>query len=105
MKVFEVDPSSLVFFKDMKTETGDVYVIPTKIDIKQSYDFTKDINVILPDLKNRITGLTEDKAREVLFSYPEISSFDITIRPPRYTTISKVKSRIHVYVNGKTIRQ
>ncbi len=104
MKVFQVDTSSIVFFKDMKQETGHIFVIPTKVDIKQSYDFSKDINNILPDLKERITWLTEEKAREVLFSYPEISSFDITIRPPRYTTVSKLKSRIKVSIDGKSIR-
>ncbi|MFA6256314.1 MAG: hypothetical protein WC606_03955 [Candidatus Absconditabacterales bacterium] len=104
MKVFEINTSSIVFFKDMKTETGDVFIIPTKVDIKQFYDFTKDINSILPDMKERIVGLSEEKARETLFSYPEISSFTITIRPPWYTTISKLKSRINVYVNGKTIK-
>lgn len=56
-------------------------------------------------MKDRIVGLSEDQAREILFSYPEISSFDITIRPPRYTTISKLKSRINASVNGKAIRQ
>ncbi|MEI7558258.1 MAG: hypothetical protein WCJ45_05635 [bacterium] len=40
--------------------------------------------------------MTEEKAREVIFSYPEISSFTITIRPPRYTTVSKLKSRITI---------
>lgn len=55
-------------------------------------------------MKEHILGMTEAKAREVLFSYPEISSFDIHIKPPRYTTISKLKSRINVYVNGASIR-
>jgi len=55
-------------------------------------------------MKERVVGLSKEKAREVLFSYPEISSFDITIRPPRYTTVSKLKSRIKVYVNGKSIK-
>lgn len=105
MKVFSIDTSSIVFFQDMKEESWHIFVIPTKVDIKQYYDFAKDINGILPDLKERIVWLTEEKARDVLFSYPEISSFDITIRPPRYTTISKLKSRINVYVNGKTIRR
>jgi len=105
MKVFEVDNSSIVFFKDMTNETWGIFVIPTKVDIKQSYDFSKDINSILPDMKERIVWLSEDKAREVLFSYPEISSFTITIRPPWYTTVSKLKSRINVYVNGKTIKR
>jgi hypothetical protein len=56
-------------------------------------------------MKERIVGLSEEKTREVLFSYPEISSFDITIRPPWYTTVSKLKSRINMYVNGKTIKK
>ena len=104
MKVFEVDNSSIVFFKDMNNEPWGIFVLPTKVDIKQSYDFAKDINGILPDMKERIVWLSEDKAREVLFSYPEISSFTIKIRPPRYTTVSKLKSRIDVYVNGRTIK-
>jgi hypothetical protein len=54
MKLFQVDTSSIVFFKDMKQETGHIFIIPTKIDIKQNYDFAKDINHILPDMKDRI---------------------------------------------------
>lgn len=104
MKVSEVDNSSIVFFKDIKQQTGDIFIIPTKIDIKQFYDFSKDVNNILPNIKDRIVGLTEEKAREILFSYPEISSFDITIRPPRYTTVSKLKSRIKISINGKAIK-
>lgn len=104
MKVSTIDTSSIAFFKGMKIQTGYVFIVPTKVDIKQYYNFTKDINGIVPDMKDRIVGLNEEKAREILFSYPEISSFDISIRPPRYTTISKLKSRVAVYVNGKTIK-
>lgn len=104
MKVSEVDNSSIVFFKDIKQQTGNILIIPTKVDIKQFYDFSKDINNLLPNIKDRIVGLTEEKARDILFSYPEISSFDIVIRPPWYTTVSKLKSRVKVYVNGKTIK-
>ncbi|EKD25390.1 MAG: hypothetical protein ACD_80C00072G0003 [uncultured bacterium (gcode 4)] len=104
MKLFEVDTSSIVFFKDLKQESWHVFVIPTKVDIKQSYDFAKDINGIVSDIKERTIGLTEDKAREILFSYPEISSFTIKIKPRWYTTVSKLKSRINVYVDGKTIK-
>jgi len=104
MKVSEVDTSSIVFFTTMKQETWSVFIIPTKVDIKQYYDFSKDINNILSDMKDRIVWLTEEKSREILFSYPEISSFVITIRPPWYTTISKLKSRIKVSVHGKAIK-
>lgn len=105
MKVSEIDTSSIVFFKNIKEEESGIFIVPTKVDIKQYYDFSKDINHILPDLKDRIVGLHEDKAREALFSYPEISSFDIVIRPPWYTTVSKLKSRIKIFVNGKTIKE
>ncbi|MFA7298585.1 MAG: hypothetical protein WC010_02975 [Candidatus Absconditabacterales bacterium] len=104
MKIFTIDTSSIVLYKDIKQEEGHVFIIPTKVDIKQYYDFAKDINSILPDMKERIVGLSEEKTRNVFFSYPEISSFTITIRPPWYTTVSSLKSRIKVYVNGKTIK-
>lgn len=105
MKVSEVDTTSIVFFNNIKEEEENIFIIPTKIDIKQYYDFSKDINHILSDFKNRIVGLHEAQAREVLFSYPEISSFDIVIRPPWYTTVSKLKSRVKILVNGKTIKE
>jgi len=105
MKKFDIDTSSIVFFKDMKQETGHIFIIPTKINIKQSYDFAKDVNSILPDIKERIVWLGKETAREVLFSYPEISSFTLTIRPPWYTTISKLKSRINVYVDWEMVKK
>ncbi len=74
------------------------------MDIKQYYDFEKDINGVVSDMKERIVGLSEEKAREVIFSYPEIASFTITIRPPWYTTVAKLKSRIKISVNGSSIR-
>jgi len=49
----KIDENSIAFFKNLKTETG-VFVIPTKIGVIQSYDFTRDINGIVPDLKARI---------------------------------------------------
>jgi hypothetical protein len=99
-----VDENSLAFFKNLKTETG-VLVIPTKVSVFQSYDFTRDINGILSDIKARIAGLTTDKAKDIVVSYPEIAGVKITIRPPWYTTISKLKSRIKIYVDGKLIRK
>jgi hypothetical protein len=104
MKISEIDSSSVVFFKDIKKESDTVFIIPTKVDIRQYYDFNKDINHVLSDFKDRIVGLSQEKTRDILFSYPEISSFDITIRPPWYTTVSKLKSRIKISINGKLIK-
>lgn len=104
IKSLRVDENSLAFFKNLTTETG-VLVIPTKVSVFQTYDFTRDINGILSDIKARIAGLTTDKARDIVVSYPEIAGVKITIRPPWYTTISKLKSRIKIYVDGKLIRK
>jgi hypothetical protein len=42
--------------------------------------------------------MDKDKAKEVLFKYPEISSATISIRPPRYSVITRLKSRISINV-------
>lgn len=104
IKSLKVDQNSIAFFKNMKAETGWVLVIPTKVAVMQSYDFHRDINSILSDIKSRIIWLTKDKAREIVISYPEIGGVKIVIRPPRYTTIAKLKSRIKIYVDGERIQ-
>jgi hypothetical protein len=53
IKSLRVDQNSIALFKNLKTETG-VFVIPTKVSVFQSYDFTTDINGILQDIKSRI---------------------------------------------------
>jgi hypothetical protein len=104
IKSLKIDQNSIAFFKNMKTETGGVLVIPTKVAVLQSYDFHRDINNILSDIKSRIVWLTKDKAREIVISYPEIGGVKIVIRPPRYTTIAKLKSRIKIYVDWERIQ-
>jgi len=93
-KLVTIDKNSLVFFDNTKTEWN-VIIIPTKIDIIQGYDFTKDINWILEDIKNNIVSLDKEKAEKIILSYPEVAWVTIKIRPPRYSTLPKLKSRIN----------
>jgi len=102
LRLITIDKNTLNFFNNLKQENG-VFVIPTKISIIQSYDFHKDINWIIDSLKTRIVWLEKNKAKEEIFNFSEISSVIIKIRPPRYTTMPKLKSRIKFYANWKSI--
>jgi hypothetical protein len=96
--VISIDRNSLVFYSDIKT-VDDLFIIPTKISVIQWYDFQTDINKVAENIKNRITGLRTEQAREIILSYPEISTARIVIRPPRYTTIPTLKSRINLRID------
>ncbi len=97
-KLINIDKKSLVFFDNMKTDTQWAYIIPTKISIVEWYDFDKDINGVVDDLKANIVGLDKTKAQALLYNYPEISSAKISIRPPRYSVITRLKSRISIEI-------
>lgn len=98
VKLINIDKSSLVFYSTIKQDTLGAYIIPTKVSIIQGYDFQKDINGIVDTIKTNIVGKDKEKAKEFLFGYPEISSAKIIIRPPRYSTITRLKSRISIEV-------
>ena len=93
-KFVTIDKNSLVFFDNTKKEWN-VIIIPTKIDIIQWYDFTKDINWILEDIKTNIVSQNKEEAQKMIMSYPEVAWVTIKIRPPRYSTLPKLKSRIN----------
>jgi hypothetical protein len=95
-----IDKNSLVFYNDIRT-IENLFIIPTKISIIQWYNFDIDKNKIKDIVKTRIMWLSIDQAREILLSYPEISTARITIRPPWYTSIPKLKSRIHIRINTR----
>jgi hypothetical protein len=96
-----VDKSSIVFFNDIKEDEW-VYIIPTKVNVVQWYNFTKDINGVLDGIKSRILGMDKNEAKEIILSYPEISTATLKIRPPRYNTLPKLKSRIKVRYDAQT---
>lgn len=93
VKLINIDQNSIVFFNDIKEDKW-VYILPTKVSVIQWYDFTQDINWVLDSIKSRILWATKEETQDIILSYPEISSVKIKIRPPRYNTVPKLKSRI-----------
>ncbi|MBO4204213.1 hypothetical protein J5893_05385 [bacterium] len=76
-----------------------MYIITTKIDVLQGYDFAQDGNRLLVSLKNLISGLSVDEARRLISSeYAEVGSVDIKVSPFWYQSIPAIKSRIRLQV-------
>lgn len=100
VKLINIDKDSIIFFSDIKEDAG-VYIIPTQTSVIQWYDFNKDINGVIESLKTRLIGMGKDEARDIILSYPEISSAKLKIRPPRYNTIPKLKSRMKFVIEGQ----
>lgn len=98
VKLITIDKASVVFFSTIKKDALWAYIIPTKLTIIQWYDFDKDVNNILDTIKTSIVGINKQKAKALLLGYPEISSTNISVRPPRYTSITKLKSRIKINI-------
>ncbi len=96
-QLVNIDKNSLAFFDEdeIRIEDG-TFIIPTKIDIIQWYDFDKDVNGIVDDIKSHIVWWEKEESREYILSFPEVSSVKINITPMWYNTISKLKSRIKI---------
>lgn len=101
VKLITIDKSSIVFFSSIKKDSLGAYIIPTKLIIIQGYDFEKDVNWILSTIKTWILGMNKEKAKSMLLWFPEISSANISVRPPWYTSVTKLKSRIKVNIINK----
>ncbi len=96
-QLINIDKSSLAFFdEDQIREEDGTFIIPTKIDIIQWYDFQKDVNGIMDDIKSHIIWWEKEESREYMLSFPEVSSVKIKITPMWYNTITKLKSRIKI---------
>ena len=97
VQLVTIDTNTLSFFDNLKFNEG-VYVIPTKIDAIQWYDFDYDVNGILEDIKTRILWLNEDDARKIILEYPEISTVHLRVKPIWYSEVPKLKSRIKIEI-------
>ena len=99
-KFISIDKNSLIFYEDdWSSDDKWVFVVPTKIQAIQWYDFEKDINWILDEIKNHIVGAEKEDARIYILKYPEVSSVKIKVSPRRYYSIPKLKSRIKILIN------
>jgi len=97
VQLVTIDTNTLSFFDNIKFVDG-IYVIPTKIDVIQGYDFERDVNGSLEDIKTRILGVDEDDARKIILEYPEISTVHVKVKPIWYSEVPKLKSRIKVRI-------
>lgn len=101
--IIQINPNTIQFLKDSNTtnsdeikKSGKVYTISTQVDVIQSYDFETDPKQILIEIKDKISGMNINDARNfILSSYNEIGSVKISV-PLRYDSIPIIKSRIKI---------
>ena len=101
--VIKINSDTIQFLKDSVTtnhdeikRAGDVFTISTQVEIVQTYDFSNDIKQIIPEIKNKITWMNINDARNfILSTYDEIWSVKISV-PLRYDSIPVIKSRIKI---------
>jgi hypothetical protein len=98
-QLLSINKNSLAFFEeDGIIEKDGTFIIPTKIEIIQWYDFNKDVGAVLEDIKSHIVWWDKESARSYILSFPEISSVKIKITPAWYNSIPKLKSRIKIEI-------
>ena len=100
-QLVSINKNSLVFFEeDWLTEKNSTFIIPTKIEITQWYDFKKDVVGIVDDIKTYIVWWDKETARNYILWFPEVASVKIKITPAWYNSIPKLRSRIRVNVQN-----
>jgi hypothetical protein len=96
-QLVNINKNSLEFFQeDSILERDWTFIVPTKIDIIQWYDFNKDVDDIINDIKSHIVWNSREVARSYILSFPQVSSAKIKITPAWYDSIPKLKSRIKI---------
>ena len=101
--VIRINPQTIQFLKDSNAtnydeikKSGNVFIISTQIEVIQTYDFQNDPKQILTDIKNKITWMSINDARNfILSTYNEIWSVKISV-PLRYDSVPVIKSRIKI---------
>jgi len=99
----KIDSSTVQFLKDSNTtnqneikKNGEIYSITTQVDTIETYDFKNDPKQIFSEIKDKISWMDVDNARNLILStYDEIWSVKISL-PLRYNSIPIVKSRIKI---------
>lgn len=96
--VISIDKDSIYFFDEYENKylENNVFIIPTKINVIEWYDFEKDANWVTSQIKQDILWKTENEALQEILSYDEISAVEIKVSPFWSNTITNVKSRINI---------
>ena len=105
--ITRIDPSTVQFLKDTNTtnqneikKSWNIYSITTQIETTEIYNFEKDSKQIFTEIKDKISWMNIDDARNfILSTYEEIWSVKISL-PLRYNSIPIVKSRIKISLNN-----
>lgn len=99
-QLISIDKNTLTFFSDEEIKENDgTYIVPTKIEVIEWYDFKKDINGIIDDIKAHIISMNSEDARNYILQFSEVASTKIKVTPRRYWSIPKLKSRIKITTN------
>jgi len=99
VQLITIDTNSLNFFSDIKRDEN-IIILPTKIDIIQWYDFSKDINGVIETIKTEILSKNSKDAKNLILAHPEISTVKLKINPLRYNSIPRIKSRIKIEIEN-----
>lgn len=99
-QLISIDKNTLSFYDDDGISENDgTYIVPTKIEVVEWYDFDKDINDIIDNIKSHITAMDTEDARNYILQFSEIASAKIKVTPSWYWSIPKLKSRIKISTN------
>lgn len=90
-----------ISFLTIDTWANNSYIIPTKINIVQAYDFNKDHNWLKNDMRNiAIDYKNIDTIKQKIVNFEEIANVTITNKPFRNNSIASTKSRIFINVEN-----
>lgn len=96
-KVVNIQNNFINFF-DILTWDYNTYIIPTRVNIIESYNLQADTNHILPGLKDQLAWKSKIEALRILQTIPEIEKGEISISPFWYSSVTNVKSRIRIKI-------
>ena len=96
-KVVNIQNNFINFF-DILTGEYNAYIIPTRVNIIESYNLQSDTNNIIPMIKDQIIGKSKEDALRIIETFPEIEKWAISISPFWYSSVTGVKSRIRMII-------
>ncbi len=97
IKIEEIRKNSIKFLEKINIDPRH-FIITTQFEVIKWYDFEKDRNNLLSEIKNKIIGKNKTEAEKIILSYPQISSVEIKISPPWYDFLPKLKSKIKFHI-------
>ncbi len=101
-KVINIQDNSINFF-ELLTGEYNANIMPTRVNIIESYNLEEDTNNVISTIKSKIAGKTLEEWRKILSTYPEIEKGDISISPRWYSSITTLQSRIFIKIKDQSL--